>query len=1143
MDDDPLLTEESDEEFRKMENDIDQFLSSIRENVSKTDLQSEATCSKDVNDYDSISSDDLENHSSYNSVHSVNNEQGLSSQPRKFNHNSSSNKKKQGWKQKKQGWRQKKWKGRGGVQKQWRSNSQEEQHGIRGRQFRQRELSRSGDEYDQYRGQSSNKRYSHHPQDSFSPREEDEYRWSLSPRGRDEIDQERSPRRNVYRHERSTLSRGRDEYFEGASLSPQERGNRQEERKGRYGHKRRRFSPEGIEEHEHSQDSVIFDENFTHCRTSGSRSSEMESIYHKIYAEESDSPGCWSEDEENYDYGDQHTNPHWIHDDDDPFMGNDDDYSSSAGAINKASLVTACLERIVAANPEIVEKFSNACMSLLNKSVGTTCDSDYEYEESSCGSFADLSGRVSARSWRNSRSPSFSKGSFSGTSGSRSHRDRHEGSSRRIVVEYSQSPSPERGHSSRYDQKRPTAVASQTLSTKRRSSINHHKSGSEEDPKTSVIHSIKKIRKQCEEESNSIVRRALLALLKVHQRECDMYLKKPEAHPDYNKEYRVFLDKKSRSIMDLGGNPNDYNFQEDWKKYWPTQLARLFRQSWDTKMHKCTSMLLKKGHLSRSLSTSSRKEVTSQPHDKKQKISKHASERVNAEKSERRSEEVQNQEQQELEASSAAQCKAKKEEMDTELLSILKLLNHIKHKFKDCEASFDSFYQKALSFKQKNLDLSGILPGNVPLLEKIDTNLKETLEDEDLTLIQKAIIKETHERFKCFLKKSKENNSHVMKNCDDRNQVAEDLHPSVVTSLHTKKVIPAASCCTRTLTEVSIQKPKSQQALPTMTQEKHSDMTQPPPPGVTPPPSVVTPPPPGVTPPLGATPPLSGVTPPLHSVSPPSPGVTPVSVTVKTSPSGVISTPLYTVTSTPSVAALSFSIECAKSPQHITPAPSCNTSVPLHITPPPPGVTPPPPNISSSPPATLAHQSSSFAPSLASLPASQSLLVSNLPKSHDLASKVTQHPSTTSTSIVQSSKLLNDKDSIPISQTQPIHLPSKEFLRSTIKDCFLSASSPATERSFSTSIEEESLTLDSKVEESATSSVPTLPEDILKMFVVKPEDKSETIADNKSSDKLDTSVNEIKPAAKKRIKITIPQSSEKKRMPALNPILDDQELL
>ncbi|MPC11615.1 Splicing factor 3A subunit 2 [Portunus trituberculatus] len=840
-------------------------------------------------------------------------------------------------------------------------------------------------------------------------------------------------------------------------------------------------------------------------------------------------------------------------------MEDEDDYGSSAGSINTASFVTACLEKIVVSNPEIAEKFSNACMSLLNKSVGTTCDSDYEYEESSCGSFADQSGRISARNWRNSRSPSFS----GGPPGPRNYRDRHEGSSRRIVVEYSQSPSPDRGHCSRYDQKRHTAPSSPTLSTKRRYSFNHHKSGREEDPKTSVIRSIKKIRKQCEEESNSTVRRALLALLKVHQKECDMYLRKPEAHPDYIKEYRVFLDKKSRSIIDLGGDPNDYDFQENWKKYWPTQLARLFRQSWDTKMHKCTSMLLKKGHLSKSLSTSSSKEVTSQPH-KKKKGSKDTSEKNS---------EVKNQEHQKLEASSAAQCKTKKEEMDTELLNILKLLNHIKHKFKDCEASFDSFYQKALSFKQKNLDLSGILSSNLSLLEKIDTKLEETLEDEDLTLIQKAIIKETHERFQCFLKKSKESNSHVMKNYNDRNQVVAeehhieclvtDLHPSVVTSLHTKKVIPAVTCRTRTLTEISIQKPEIQQAPLTMTQEKHShsDLTQPPPPGVTPPPPGVTPPPPGVTPPPlgvtppppGVTPPPLGVTPPFQSVSSPPSGVTPLSGTVITSLS-------HSVTS-------SINTECAKSPHHTTPAPSCNISIPLHIpasspgvmppppgiTPPPPGVTPPPPGVtppppplvSSSPPTTLSHQSLIIVPSQRSFPASKSLPVSNLPKSHDAAPKVTEHPSTTSTSAVQRSKPINNKDIIPVSQkqTQRIHQKSREFLRSTIKDCFLSTSSPIEERNLSTSTEEESITPDSKAGESAASSIPTLTEDILKMFVVKLEDKSETIAGNKSCDELNTSVVDTKPATKKRIKITIPQSSEKKRMPALNPILDDQELL
>lgn len=428
MDEDSLPADESEEEFRKMEKDIDEFLTSIRENVSKnTDPQSEATCSGVYRDYDSISSDELENESDYHSLHSRRDESDSLSHTRKVNYTSSSKNRRglRQWKWKGRGaHKQWKWKGRG-VHKQRRSSFREEQHSNGGRGFRKTELSSSGDKYCQYRRQSSSMRDEDFPQIALSSMGEDEYNCPLSPRERDEFHQERSlsPKGRVYHHGRSVSSSGQDEYYEG-SFSPEGRDDHEGERlytRERYVFERREFSPEGIEEH--SEDSYVFNEDFSQKRTS--RSSETDSIYHKMYAGQSDSPTYWSESPDN-DYEDQNSDLYQKHEGGDPFTEDEDGHSSSSGIMSTSSLITACVEKVISFHPEIAEKFTKACMSLLNKPVDRTFDSDYEYEESVCANLVDQSVRVSPRSQRGSRSPSFSEslGSFSGPSGSRHYRNR-----------------------------------------------------------------------------------------------------------------------------------------------------------------------------------------------------------------------------------------------------------------------------------------------------------------------------------------------------------------------------------------------------------------------------------------------------------------------------------------------------------------------------------------------------------------------------------------------------------------------------------------------------------------------------------------------------------------------------------------------
>ncbi|KAG0729577.1 hypothetical protein GWK47_003434 [Chionoecetes opilio] len=1250
--------EVSEKEFRKMERDIDDFLSSIRKDVTQsTDPPGEATGSGVFNECDSISSGDFEHQSELVS-HASNNEQSSLSHAA----SSSKNKQKEGQKKGKND----------------RGNKQKKIGSSRSTAWRGRGASSSRKDHDQHRMASSSKRDHHTKKSSLS--EEADYQGSLSPRVREESHQGKSlSSRGKAHHERS-FARKRDA-CEELSLSAEEgeayRGDRFNSRRqdmntrGKTMYFKRRLA-EAVDDN--AENCYNSNQNFSLNRMSRSRSRETESMYHRIYAVESDSAAS-----DDYD-GDQNRHPYWGHGENDPLMEDEDDQSSLAGSFHKSSIITACLKQVIAVNPEIAKKITEACMSFSNKSVDRTFDSDYEYEEGSQGSFEDQSGRVSARSWRGSRSPSYleSLDSSAGPSGARDHRTRQMVTERRrrdtLLVMIGRDP-----RQMVTERRRDTLLVMIGRDPHHqkigfinlcRSSGKHHRHYHEEDPRKLVSRSIRNIRKQCEEETDPIVHHALLVLLDVHERECDMYLKKPDAHPDYNKEYRIFLDTRTRCIINLGGDPNGYDFQSDWKRYWPAQITRVFREGWETNMHKCTQMLQKRGHVSISLQALAKKDIENQPSEKKHKMSQHGSENVDTKESEKNDKEVkETEEQKEPEADSTVQCKTK-EEMDAEILSILKLLSYIKHKFKDCEASFDIFYQKVLSLKQKNSDLYDFFQGNLPLLKAIDENLKETLEDGNLTLIQKVIIQETHERFKGFLNKSEETNPHSMKakekTADPAVEVTEannqlkigqknlstagkipetpassatitDQIPCVITASHSSVVVSQCygkemQIChpIRTLTEISLlgtssaageAASKPADSLPASQQQGDNQSTcktdatseardpvmiQPTPPGVTPPPPgetptapgvtspapgvtspppgvtspapivnsppigvtspppgitslppVVTSPPPGVTSlPIGVAPPPSGVTPPPLGVTPPIPGDTSTPPGVSP-PSGGLPSPPLSVTSpttasvpplTQGVASPSLSVTQPSSvtppshsftshsnirslPHSTTPPPASSTSSPVNVTAPPPSIAP----HSSVPP--LSQASSGSQSSLLDVSQqSQIKCVSNVPRSRDTKSKAIQHSSTLPE---QSNKSRNEKNIITVSLTQRV-VPerSKEFLRSTIRDCFQSTTCPSEERSINTSI------TDKKDEASYVTSMPCLSEDILKMFVVKPEDINESA--NKSSDLTSSgnpADNDVKQPKKAPIKITIPQFAKQRRMPAFkSPMNDDREL-
>ncbi|XP_066937888.1 uncharacterized protein [Macrobrachium rosenbergii] len=129
------------------------------------------------------------------------------------------------------------------------------------------------------------------------------------------------------------------------------------------------------------------------------------------------------------------------------------------------------------------------------------------------------------------------------------------------------------------------------------------KTGSALEPFTE---SVRRIRKECQKEKDPIFRDALLDLFNTHVHECELYLHKPDAHPDYSKEYRLFLVKKRDSIMSLGGDPESFDYIKEWEQFWPPRMFELFQESWKSKKTQCLSMMTLKRKRSSSSSSSSR---------------------------------------------------------------------------------------------------------------------------------------------------------------------------------------------------------------------------------------------------------------------------------------------------------------------------------------------------------------------------------------------------------------------------------------------------------------------------------------------------------------------------------------------------------
>ncbi|CAL4157698.1 unnamed protein product [Meganyctiphanes norvegica] len=87
---------------------------------------------------------------------------------------------------------------------------------------------------------------------------------------------------------------------------------------------------------------------------------------------------------------------------------------------------------------------------------------------------------------------------------------------------------------------------------------------------------------------------ALCNLREVHDRSCRMYNENPAAHPDYYKEYHLFYQVKSKKIIEIGGNPYEYDFLPEWQSFWQARSKEIFREAWLNMKNQCMQMIEEK---------------------------------------------------------------------------------------------------------------------------------------------------------------------------------------------------------------------------------------------------------------------------------------------------------------------------------------------------------------------------------------------------------------------------------------------------------------------------------------------------------------------------------------------------------------------
>nr|XP_045610090.1 uncharacterized protein LOC123765507 isoform X1 [Procambarus clarkii] len=293
------------------------------------------------------------------------------------------------------------------------------------------------------------------------------------------------------------------------------------------------------------------------------------------------------------------------------------------------------------------------------------------------------------------------------------------------------------------------------------------------DPTAIYNCSNKEIREQCKKVKDRAVRRALLSLHEAHYRECILYLRQPDAHPDYSKEYRIFSQLKVNDILDLGGDPCAFDYHFEWKRYWPYRMNELLKESWEIKKNKCLQILFQKNSQTSSESSTDLSSYTSSSSSSpppssdddydsanhitedtsrknfKKKISRYSkAKNTSVADNERKCEDLKPVQEFEedigdltlelnlkrfrrsedsrettKEGNSSVTCglenqtscsknlygQSIQEPVSVQILGVLKLLNYMKERFGELERPLTTLYLKAVTLKENKLDLNQIL--------------------------------------------------------------------------------------------------------------------------------------------------------------------------------------------------------------------------------------------------------------------------------------------------------------------------------------------------------------------------------------------------------------------------------------------------
>lgn len=626
------------------------------------------------------------------------------------------------------------------------------------------------------------------------------------------------------------------------------------EKEGHHIKKRGRFNGNSFEEEDDSESWDIDQMSYM------GKACKKETNNQRLYKRENEHSVCWNQDESNSSWnelGDGEVR--------DQYMTGDinernlktestENYTKVIGSgpsvSRKVSIADLVARSGVMINEDIRRKFAKACVSFLKNlnqipSSNETIDSDMIPDDWHCR----YSGRDAVPPYRRKRSYSQNGSSFisdfdpaqTGFARYRSRTRSRNSRKKNFYEQYSTadadtqygqdwSCSPEIGYNSDEwycDQNSRYSSGSRPYSSGRHcrehdvlysashSQRHRHSSNDteavekEEDPTVIFRLSSEKIRKQCERERDPAIRRALLSLFDAHDHECLLYLKQPDAHPDYNKEYRMFVQQKIKSIIELGGDPNTFNFHFEWRKYWPTRMNDLFRENWEMKMQQCTSFLSQKSNCfssesssdsssSSSTSSSSSDDSTdSDTREKKHRYSKRKkmlrsckSTTISGRKEKKQEKKcwkpIKKVEEgtddltleldikrfrERSESHSLDKFKSSEQasfslhlndqnqgSLAIQVVDVLKVLNHMKERFGELEKPFNTLYLKAVNMKENDLNSNEILEEEESccVLEKLGEKLENLLEDENQTVIQKVITREAHERFKPLLLKIRE---------------------------------------------------------------------------------------------------------------------------------------------------------------------------------------------------------------------------------------------------------------------------------------------------------------------------------------------------------------------------------------------------